>query len=1286
MPTTTDRLIKTIRVFSNPPTHTPLLIIDTNINAIKSLIAQCAKEKALDVCGSDDLNSENNVTPLIAACQSQIKQFIEWILDAGANVNAIDADGFTPLLFDYFHHLGNHELLLSKGATIAVQIASPALPNHHSATLDAKDTLLTLAANNHDQTSTVNFAKRIAPSLCQTLEIPKKNNASLEAHLTMNLIALGIELKDIETVIGYVDKESTDTQNILTLEAAQKFKQIICKINDPRVKALLEAIQFEELIKCLSYFHENTLNEYTKAEGQRNFLNQYQSLLSYYCDHQILINCFKAFKEPKLTEIIEVIIFSLIKHFQDAIPGIISFDILDLLNQRILEQLTLSPHINSYINTIKDEMILKCQNHFDKKDFTDDPFEDTSINTIALSTHNINAAKILREKLIFLQDYHPIISTLKIPTNERSANITTVIKNNIYYLNRSHDSSTPIMYAVTNGLVDDIHALIAAGASIDQTYDSQTLLHIAVKHNQFHSVKLLLKTKKIDRDLKDKSGMTAIQIAALNDDLDTLKLFFSLNTQKPNAATAADTASQIMPLSNTKLVMQLIAGGMPTKNYDNLTKWILTTNLSNITIDCIKNIFTALKTLANKDHEFLPSTTFLEKFYVCDPVNSKLDSINPKTDEINLLKDSVILLLEKLDANDISHHVQKETAKNVNKKEPDSNTFLSFKDILNKIKYRLLNDGFFKSISSLALLLNKISSDDTDELKLTQLKSFAPKLDKLVIICSHLQLLDANSYQFYYDEIDRAVKNLNKQIEKQSKKKQYEDELQKKQKQEDIKQKKLQKTLKRQEEETLKKQQQEATRLKQQEETKRKHEEAQLKQLEAKRKQEEERLKQLEAKKKQEEEQIKQLEAKKKQEEETKRKQLAAKIKQEEELKQFEAKKMQEEAKRKQVEAEHLKTIQQKPAATSKWAKRTGTPLNLFTLPPSKVESSNDTKQEKIKLLDLEIEETLRLSRKELLSHVFKWLPKKSYAVGSAVTKAIIDSITNLFNMKKYTENEIYDYFSRKGYSKNIIEKARTKHITIGDYDFVGKCTDDDISNILRHQFICAKHQPKPNLMQLYSYRDPSIKIDFSRLLNVDDQWMNSNVHTRDFTKFAIFLDEDGNIIDPTGRGYQDTLLGNLAMTGTLETFYADPIRMLRAIKFIAKGDLPDMLLHTALLEWNSIHLLHQTKQDQDHFIAKFNELIKQKGFYELLVQYGLMSKILWLVQPTQPGPLPVVTSLPNSFTIKPDALFIHGASAATIATNQINPSQFFYYPITHSYPGQPQPQWFTSYTSNGSN
>lgn len=159
--------------------------------------------------------------------------------------------------------------------------------------------------------------------------------------------------------------------------------------------------------------------------------------------------------------------------------------------------------------------------------------------------------------------------------------------------------------------------------------------------------------------------------------------------------------------------------------------------------------------------------------------------------------------------------------------------------------------------------------------------------------------------------------------------------------------------------------------------------------------------------------------------------------------------------------------------------------------------------------------------------------------------------------------NEIFDYlksvFNENGFRLYMIGSCSRDFLLnrqIKDYDFVTDATPNDISKFLKvdqtfAKFGTVKFKFQGELIDIVTlrkeenyldYRHPS-KITFIKDINVD-------YLRRDFTINAIYIDENYQIIDPSG-GFNDLKNKILRAIGDpLERIKEDPLRILRAERF----------------------------------------------------------------------------------------------------------------------------------------
>lgn len=121
--------------------------------------------------------------------------------------------------------------------------------------------------------------------------------------------------------------------------------------------------------------------------------------------------------------------------------------------------------------------------------------------------------------------------------------------------------------------------------------------------------------------------------------------------------------------------------------------------------------------------------------------------------------------------------------------------------------------------------------------------------------------------------------------------------------------------------------------------------------------------------------------------------------------------------------------------------------------------------------------------------------------------------------------------------------------------------------------------------------------------------WLTRTAYKRDFTICALFCDVDGNVYDPTGKGMRDLDSKCLRMIDNpSQSLQDDPVRLLRAIKYIISGFKPDSELEKALHHWQPNQAMNK-----GHIYAvarKYLSEFDHKKFVETLANYGLLEKL----------------------------------------------------------------------------
>ena len=173
--------------------------------------------------------------------------------------------------------------------------------------------------------------------------------------------------------------------------------------------------------------------------------------------------------------------------------------------------------------------------------------------------------------------------------------------------------------------------------------------------------------------------------------------------------------------------------------------------------------------------------------------------------------------------------------------------------------------------------------------------------------------------------------------------------------------------------------------------------------------------------------------------------------------------------------------------------------------------------------------------------------------------------------------------------------------------------------------FTQQKFQVSPYRSNLYTFQGIGHLIDVTLLADSRPNWLDTYWHNCDFTICALFIHLDKTtqayaLLDPSQMGINDAKERRLRMIGVpIQRFTEDPIRILRAIKYIADGFNPDAPLHEALLTWDNQRLL---QQHRTHLIVKTLSYLNRftlvadgtklfcNAFVEGLQQYGLLQRL----------------------------------------------------------------------------
>lgn len=223
------------------------------------------------------------------------------------------------------------------------------------------------------------------------------------------------------------------------------------------------------------------------------------------------------------------------------------------------------------------------------------------------------------------------------------------------------------------------------------------------------------------------------------------------------------------------------------------------------------------------------------------------------------------------------------------------------------------------------------------------------------------------------------------------------------------------------------------------------------------------------------------------------------------------------------------------------------------------------------------------------------------------------------------------------------------------DFDMIFASTANITEKLLTAEF----HFPPPLVavksvdvpLSLYQYRDreQNFYLDLVQVHSDDSEWLEGNAKTRDFTICALYakriIDQAGKpcvvVVDPTGRGFTDFDKKILHLDDAINRFNEDPVRLLRAMKYIAKGFKEDKLLETALLEWQPTSDL--LLEHKSHLWSVLNTQLRLNGqsseltayetnFLTYLRKYNLVSKLFGVQTTIEQSHLEVKKALAMRF------------------------------------------------------
>lgn len=183
-----------------------------------------------------------------------------------------------------------------------------------------------------------------------------------------------------------------------------------------------------------------------------------------------------------------------------------------------------------------------------------------------------------------------------------------------------------------------------------------------------------------------------------------------------------------------------------------------------------------------------------------------------------------------------------------------------------------------------------------------------------------------------------------------------------------------------------------------------------------------------------------------------------------------------------------------------------------------------------------------------------------------------------------------------------LADKDSHKKLNAHDVDFVSSCKDGQaLIDLGFHHSIYRSG--------LYQ-RSTTLQVDLTPIRDTSDAGLLEDAKKRDFTICAVYLDKHGKTRDPLETGIDDIANCRLRMIGDPNVrLREDPVRALRAIRYIMAGYEPDQALIDALkslampAEHHQAHLQAVARKHLTH--------LDSRQYVTLLHEYDLLDKLL---------------------------------------------------------------------------
>lgn len=207
-----------------------------------------------------------------------------------------------------------------------------------------------------------------------------------------------------------------------------------------------------------------------------------------------------------------------------------------------------------------------------------------------------------------------------------------------------------------------------------------------------------------------------------------------------------------------------------------------------------------------------------------------------------------------------------------------------------------------------------------------------------------------------------------------------------------------------------------------------------------------------------------------------------------------------------------------------------------------------------------------------------------------------------LSNVREIMWNLKHEYYFVGSVVHALIDKTPLKLNQDIDLVMVGEC-----SNVINEQGGFDTSIYKSNL---YTQKIDNINVECYVVPppSVEETFFQRDGFSRDFTITCLYVDSDLNLYDPTGLGVQDYKNKMLrTVKPAAVSFKEDPVRMLRAIKYMLQGFEPSTEIIEAINHWQT-----NTIPNQSHIQAVARKYIFDLGqhYVDRLIEFGLAEKM----------------------------------------------------------------------------